>query len=320
MSEICQNFGKKIHKDINSLQFLYSGININMNKSLIDIINKQDKERKMMSIIALDNIFQEQSNDKKFIKVNHIICPICKESALIDFENLKIKISCCKNGHISYLLFNEFEESQKIDEAKIFCNKCGDKNKANTYKNIMYICNTCKINLCPLCKETHDQNHGIINYEQKYYICDIHNRQFNSFCNSCKKDICVLCELEHEQHEIVYYSKIIPKPNLLNKSKLLIKEVINEFSKNITEIMNKLNNIKSNLDIYFILIKNIINSYNNNNISYKILKNLYDLGYLEEQNIFKDIKILNKEMSDFHSKISNINEQMNKKIILWIVK
>ena len=320
MSEICKNFGKKIHKDINNIQFLYSGININMNKSLIDIINKQDKERKMMSIIALDNIFQEQSNDKKFIKVNHIICPICKESALIDFENLKIKISCCKNGHISYLLFNEFEESQKIDEAKIFCNKCGDKNKANTYKNIMYICNTCKINLCPLCKETHDQNHGIINYEQKYYICDIHNRQFNSFCNSCKKDICVLCELEHKQHEIVYYSKIIPKPNLLNKSKLLIKEVINEFSKNITEIMNKLNNIKSNLDIYCSLTENIINSYNNNNINYKILKNLYDLGYLEEQNIFKDIKILNKEMSDFHSKISNINEQMNKKIILWIVK
>ena len=109
MSEICKNFGKKIHKDINNIQFLYSGININMNKSLIDIINKQDKERKMMSIIALDNIFQEQSNDKKIINANHIICPICKESALIDFENLKIKISCCKNGHISYLLFNEFE-------------------------------------------------------------------------------------------------------------------------------------------------------------------------------------------------------------------
>ncbi len=82
---------------------------------------------------------------------------------MIDFENFKIKISCCKNGHISYLLFNEFEESQKIDEAKIICNKCGEKNKANTYKNIMYICNTCKINLCPLCRETHDQNHSIIN-------------------------------------------------------------------------------------------------------------------------------------------------------------
>ena len=164
---------------------------------------------------------------------------------------------------------------------------------------IFVICNTCKINLCPLCKENHDQNHNIINYEQKYYICDIHNRQFNSFCKSCKKDICVLCESEHEQHEIIYYSKIIPKTNLLNNSKQLIKELINNSSKNIIEIISKLNNIKSNLDIYSNLVENVINNYNNNNINYKILKNLCDLGNLEEQTIFKDFKKLEKEMSDF---------------------
>ena len=313
MEEICKNFGKKIHKNIKDIQFLYSGKKINMNKSLIETINKQDKERKIMSIIALDNYFQKQSNNKNIIKANHIICPICKESALINFENYKIKISNCKNGHTSYLLFNEFEESQKIDESKIICNNCCNYNKANSYKNIMYVCNTCKINLCPLCKENHDQNHNIINYEQKYYICDIHNRQFNSFCKSCKKDICVLCESEHEQHEIIYYSKIIPKTNLLNNSKQLIKELINNSSKNIIEIISKLNNIKSNLDIYSNLVENVINNYNNNNINYKILKNLCDLGNLEEQTIFKDFKKLEKEMSDFFLKISDINEQMNKK-------
>jgi hypothetical protein len=313
MEEICKNFGKKIHKNIKDIQFLYSGKKINMNKSLIETINKQDKERKIMSIIALDNYFQKQSNNKNIIKANHIICPICKESALINFEDYKIKIFNCKNGHTSYLLFNEFEESQKIDESKIICNNCCNNNKANSYKNIMYICNTCKINLCPLCKENHDQNHNIINYEQKYYICDIHNRQFNSFCKSCKKDICVLCESEHEQHEIIYYSKIIPKTNLLNNSKQLIKELINNSSKNIIEIISKLNNIKSNLDIYSNLVENVINNYNNNNINYKILKNLCDLGNLEEQTIFKDFKKLEKEMSDFFLKISDINEQMNKK-------
>ena len=166
-----------------------------------------------------------------------------------------------KNGHVvDDILFKDFEKTQTIDESLIICTKC-KKNKSSTYNKEMYICNECNMNLCPLCKSNHDKNHKIINYEQKYYICDIHNRQFNSFCNSCKKDICVLYELEHEQHEIVYYSKIIPKPNLLNKSKLLIKEVINEFSKNITEIMNKLNNIKSNFDIYCSLTENIINSY-----------------------------------------------------------
>ena len=73
MEEICKNFGKKIHKDIKDIQFLYSGKNINMNKSLIETINKQDKERKIMSIIALDNYFQKQSNNKNIIKANHII-------------------------------------------------------------------------------------------------------------------------------------------------------------------------------------------------------------------------------------------------------
>ena len=95
MEEICKNFGKKIHKNIKDIQFLYSGKKINMNKSLIETINKQDKERKIMSIIALDNYFQKQSNNKNIIKANHIICPICKESALINFEDYKIKIFSC---------------------------------------------------------------------------------------------------------------------------------------------------------------------------------------------------------------------------------
>ena len=74
--------------------------------------------------------------------------------------------------------------------------------------------------------------------------------------------------------------------------------MINNSSKNIIEIISKLKNIKSNLDIYSNLVENVINNYNNNNINYKILKNLCDLGNLEEQTIFKDFKKLEKEMSD----------------------
>ena len=149
-----------------------------MNNLLKEIVSKYDKERKVMSIIAVDNYSKVKSDYKKVIKADYIICPICKENALINFDNFKIKISDCKYGHTSYLLFNEFEESQKIDESKIICNNCGKINKSNTYNNIMYICNTCKMNLCPLFKEKHGGNHNIINYDQKYYICDIHNRQY----------------------------------------------------------------------------------------------------------------------------------------------
>ena len=130
----------------------------------IELINNDDKERKAMSIIVYDNYAQSKIIDKKnIIKSNQVICPKCQESARIKFENLQIKIYDCKNGHISYLLLNEFDDSQIIDESKVFCNVCREKNKSNTYNRIMYICNSCKIFLCPLCHQNHDKSHNIIN-------------------------------------------------------------------------------------------------------------------------------------------------------------
>ena len=309
---ICEKFCYKMGKDINNIQFLYAGNIIDMNKHILELLNINDKEKQYMSILALD-IYNIEQYSRNIIKSNHIICPICKESALINFENFKIKISGCKNGHISYLKFNEFEESQKIDETKIFCNNCCDTNKANTYKNIMYICNTCKKNLCPLCKEKHDQNHGIINYEQKYYTCDIHNRTYNSYCQNCKKDLCVLCETNHDQHQIISYSNLLKYISSLNNSKKVLKNLMEELDKKIKEMINKINNIKTNLEIYYNLIENVVNNYSDKIINYKILKNLYNIGTLEKQNIFKDLNKFNTDIGYFLNQISIIYEQMNNK-------
>ena len=298
------------------MQFIYSGqfLYLNNNLTLIELINNDDKERKAMSIIVYDNYAQSKIIDKKnIIKSNQVICPKCQESARIKFENLQIKIYDCKNGHISYLLLNEFEDSQIIDESKVFCNVCREKNKSNTYNRIMYICNSCKIFLCPLCHQNHDKSHNIINYEQKYYICEIHNRTFNSFCKNCKRDICVLCESEHEQHELVSYSKIIPKTDLLNNSKNLIKKVVNEFNEKISSMINALNNIKMNLEIYPKIIENIIDKYRNNNINYNILKNLCDISKLEEQNIYKDLNKIIEDSNGYLSKLKSIQEKLTTK-------
>ena len=132
--EICNKFALKINKDISKIQFIYSGKDINTNNKLItlgEIINKIDNERKMMSIIALSN---ESTiiNKKNIIKANQVICPRCQESARINFENFQIKIYDCKNQHTSYLLLNEYEDSQTIDESKIFCSICKENNKNNT--------------------------------------------------------------------------------------------------------------------------------------------------------------------------------------------
>ena len=314
VKEICQKFGIKVKKDIKNMQFLYDGKNLYLNQSISEIINNNDKKRKIMSIIAIDpEDKNSNNNNKNIVKAEHIICPLCKDSAMINFDNFKVKISNCKNMHISYLLFNEFEDSQKIDESEIICNDCKGTNKSITYQNKMYICATCKMNLCPLCKEKHDKNHNIINYEQKYYICELHSRLYNSFCNSCKKDICVLCESEHDKHDIISYSKILPKKDKLNISKNMLNNSLRELNDKILSIENTLNNIKGNLMIYYEIIENLINNYNNNNINYKILKNLYDFGQFDQQDIHKQINKIKHDLSDFLSKISLIHIQMNTK-------
>ena len=310
---IFRKLGKKVNNDINKMQFIYAGQNLNSNKYLFEIINNYDKSRKIMTIIAYDNS-DEKSKKDNIIKANHVICPVCKESANIYFENMKIKIFNCKNSHTSTLLFNEFKETQIIDESKIICNICKENNKSNSYNKIMYLCNTCNINLCPLCHQNHDKNHNIINYEQKYYICEIHNRSYNSFCSNCKKDICVLCETEHGQHIINSYSKLIPKIDSLNNAKNSVNKLMLELNKNITSIINKMNIIKKNFEIYSEIVENLVNNYNNNNINYKILKNLYDIENISQQTIYQDYNKINNSCVEFLSKISNAYEKINDNI------
>ena len=105
----------------------------------------------------------------KFKKSNEVICPICGEPAQIKLKNSKISIHECRYNHtIDDLNIDEFETSQLINETKIICGTCKHANKGNTYKNDFFICNTCHLNLCPLCKMKHDKTHETINYDNKY--------------------------------------------------------------------------------------------------------------------------------------------------------
>ena len=321
MEKICKEFSKKLNKDINQFNFIYSGTQLNLTKHLFEIINILDKERKIMARIVLDK-YSTINTNKSMIKANHIICPTCKECARIGFENYNIKIYDCINKHTSYILFNEFENTQQIDESKIICQVCGQKNKSNTYNKLMFLCISCNKNLCPLCKEQHNQSHQIINYEQKYYICKKHNRSFNSYCNTCQKDNCVLCESEHNFHHVTPYSQIIPISDSLNNIfSQKIKKSINEFNNKISLLINKLSNIKMNLEIYLKIIENIIQNYlsNNNNINYKILINLNDINFFSEHGITKNLQNINLDNDDFIQIISGIHKNMNTKVEIPIL-
>jgi len=68
-----------------------------------------------------------------------------------------IKLYFHKNKHNFDKIF---ENTQKIDISKIICNIYNKNNKSKTYNNKFYMCNICKINICPLCKLKHDKNHN----------------------------------------------------------------------------------------------------------------------------------------------------------------
>ena len=102
---IFKKLQEKIQKDIKNIQFIYGGKNINSKKFLFEIINNYDKERKIMTVIAYDNSNEKSNNNKNLIMANHVVCPICKQSANIYFGNMEIKIVNCKYNHISSLLF-----------------------------------------------------------------------------------------------------------------------------------------------------------------------------------------------------------------------
>jgi hypothetical protein len=177
-------------------------------------------------------------------------------------NNYKIELYDCKNNHyIDNILLEEYENTQKLDISKIICNICNKNNKSDTYNNGFYICNTCKINICPLCKIKHDKNHNIINYEQKEYICEIHNENYIKYCHTCKKNICMLCFNQHDGHKIILYDNIIPDIDKITNSLIKLKNAIDIFKSDIKIMINKLNEVIKNIDLYYNINNNIFKNY-----------------------------------------------------------
>ena len=208
IKDIYKRYENKLGIDISKLYFIYNGNKINDNLILNEIINEEDKRRNIMNILVSEN--NETIIKENIIKSKEIICPKCKENILIKLNEYKINLCNCKNNHnINNILLNEYENINKIDISKIICDNCKIKNKSNTYNNEFYRCNICKINLCPLCKSKHSNNHKIINYDNKNYICEIHNKEYNKYGKDCKLSICILCFKEHKNHSIINYEDIV---------------------------------------------------------------------------------------------------------------
>ena len=183
MNDILNKYVIKIGKNIDDIYFVYDGGIIKDNLKDItfnEFANNIDKDREKMNLLVYKRDINKEKNN--IIKLNEIIYCKCGEKIRILIEDYKIKLFRCKNEHeINNISFEEFEKIENIDESKIKCDKCKMDNKGNTFENIFYKCNSCKINLCPLCKLNHDKSHNIINYDLRDYICDIHNEKYISY-------------------------------------------------------------------------------------------------------------------------------------------
>ena len=217
-------------------------------------------------------------------------------------KGYKLNLFDWKNGHkINNISLNKFEETQYIDQLNIICDICKQNNKSISYKNMFYKCFTCNKNICPLCQINHDPNHQIINYDEKYYICDKHNEYYISYCEECNQNLCTSCD-GHKNHKRIFFSDILPKKEDLIEMKDKLKTYIDLFNNDLNMIINLLNEVKNNMNIYYKINEDILNNYDSKKRNYEIIYNLNQLQS-KNQNIILEL--------DYLIKCDTITEKLN---------
>ena len=262
-----------------------------------------------MTVLVMEKqISNNNSNNDRQSK--EIICQKCGENCRIKIHNYKLKLFGCKNGHeIDNILLNEFDNTQLINESKIICNNYNKINKSISYNRLFFKCLTCGQNLCPLCNKTHNKSHNIIDYDKKYYICNIHNDLYISYCEQCKTNLCFQCEEQHNNHNIISYRKIFPNINETKEEMEKFTTLIENLKNNIKQIITILNNTLFCIEKYYNINYNIINNFEIQNKNYQVLQNINEVKNNIKMNIFNNILNENNIGYKFE-KIFHIYNQM----------
>ena len=290
LKEIFNKFSNKAKIIDEKMFYLYNGNKIaDENKTVEQITNE-----KSFTILVF-NAENEEANKNKVSQSTDIICPECKCNAFLIIKDYKLNLKCDQNMHsFTNILIKDFLKTQEIDNEKIICGICKKNNKKSIYNNFFYRCCICKEDICPACKIKHDKNRKVINYEEKNYICNIHNEIFICYCKTCKKNICMSCENEHDNHEIINYGKILIKDNDIIKAMKEIRKEFDQLEYKINENIKKLNIIMENIEEYYKIINDIINNYiKNKKRNYEILKNIKEI--IDNNDIINDIKRINND-------------------------
>ena len=303
-STILKKYYAKSQIEPNSVIFMAHSMKIPENKKIIEVMNQLEKMNKRMYIAVFP--LDINNNDKVITEAKEIICPKCTDQCRIKIEDYIIKLYDCKNNHLTSVKLDKFKDSQKIDLSQIKCHNCKSKSMGDTFEHAFYYCLNCKINICVLCKVKHNNNHFIINYEQKNYKCPIHFDSYFKYCHNCKSNICLLCNQLHSMHKLEPFENIISNPDNKRIELDKLKNEIDIFNKNVRKIINGLNQLIENMEIYYNIFNDIFNNYNVNNKNYQVLKNISQIDL--NNNIYNEILEVNqnKNYIDKIKKIFNI--------------
>ena len=313
IKDISKRFKDKANLNNKNINYTYNGkLVLNEELTFEELANTEDKIRKKMSFIVFDNLIEvkDEEKEKEKIKSKDIICPYCKENIRMNINKYKINLLKCSNGHnIENILLDEFEETQNINLEEIICNICKNYNKSISFNNIFYKCLTCNNNICPLCKPTHDKNHIIINYDEKYYVCNEHNDKYMLYCEDCNKNLCTLCD-GHKNHKRIFFVDVLPKKEEIKEKLKYLKSTIDEFNSEIKVLICRLNEVTNKINIYYKIYEDMINNYDNKNRNYEII---YNINQFKDNNIEKElIKIIRCDnIFEKYKSILNIYTKMN---------
>ena len=313
IKDISKRFTDKANLNNKNINYTYNGkLVLNEELTFEELANTEDKIRKKMSFIVFDNLIEvkDEEKEKEKIKSKDIICPYCKENIRMNINEYKINLLKCSNGHsIENILLDEFEETQNINLEEIICNICKNYNKSISFNNIFYKCLTCNNNICPLCKPNHDKNHIIINYDEKYYVCNEHNDKYMLYCEDCNKNLCTLCD-GHKNHKRIFFVDVLPKKEEIKEKLKYLKSTIDEFNSEIKVLISRLNEVTNKINIYYKIYEDMINNYDNKNRNYEII---YNINQFKDNNIEKELtKIIRCDnIFEKYKSILNIYTKMN---------
>ena len=280
-------------------------------------VDQMTKE-KSLTINAYDEDNSPPQKINNIIQSNEVICPKCKCKAFLTIKDYKFNLNCSKNDHIlNNILIKDFLKTQEIDNGKIICFNCKNKSRRNIYNfNFFYRCYTCGEDICHNCKFQHNNAHIIIKYDERNYICNIHNEIYSSYCKTCKANICLKCGNAHIKHEMINYGDILIKVNELQNDMKDIRKQIDIFKEKTNE-KTKSDIIIENLEEYYKIIKKINDNYiKNSKRNYENIKNIKEI-IDNNKIIINDIKKINNynkytDIIDIYNKINNINYNYSK--------